>query len=213
MSNRSNRRIGDVFGHPAQNDSVGLRGRPLLKATQPKSHPMRTVERSDERIFSADNFERDAKQPRADLGTHHEAARDIPVCRDCQMRVVGGGWWPVGHGRRSGGSAQRRRRGAAGALQPPGRPVHRRLGAAFETQLPALGHAAVGPDRQQVEQRGGGAGFHPGRQSAPVAPGGAGWHCLRRIEPLARQTGDAYQPTIHTWPDLCPASARPISRR
>ena len=78
MSDRSDRRIGVVFGHPAQNDTVGLRGRPLLKATQPKSHLMsaprpaeagrpprgsrkvakphfleRTVERSDERILSA----------------------------------------------------------------------------------------------------------------------------------------------------------------
>ena len=52
---------------------------------------MRTVERSDERILSADIFERDAKLARADLGHHHEAARDIPVYRDCQVLVVGGG--------------------------------------------------------------------------------------------------------------------------
>ena len=210
MSNRSNRRIGGVFGHPAQNDSVGLRGRPLLKATQPKSHPMRTVERSDERIFSADNFERDSKQPRADLGTHHEAARHPGLPR---LPGAGGGWWPVGHGRRSGGSAQRRRRGAAGALQAPGRPVHQRLGAAFGMQLPALGRAAVGPDQQQVEQCAVGVGFHPSRQSAPVISGGAGWHCQRRIKPLARQTGGDHQRTIPPWPDLCPASARPTSRR
>ena len=52
---------------------------------------MRTVERSDERILSADIFERDAKVARAKLGSHHEAARDIPVYRDCQVLVVGGG--------------------------------------------------------------------------------------------------------------------------
>ena len=52
---------------------------------------MRPSERSDERILSADIFERDTKVARADLGTHHEAARQIPVYRDCQVLVVGGG--------------------------------------------------------------------------------------------------------------------------
>src|SRR5882672_10698460 len=52
---------------------------------------MKTVVRTDERILSADIFERDAKLPRADLGTFHEAARDIPVYRRCDVLVVGGG--------------------------------------------------------------------------------------------------------------------------
>jgi len=52
---------------------------------------MRTIVRSDERILSADVFERDAKQPRPDLGTLHEPARDIPVYRRCEVLVVGGG--------------------------------------------------------------------------------------------------------------------------
>jgi 2-polyprenyl-6-methoxyphenol hydroxylase-like FAD-dependent oxidoreductase len=52
---------------------------------------MKTVVRSDERILTADLFERDAKVPRADLGTVHEPARDLPVYRDCDVLVVGGG--------------------------------------------------------------------------------------------------------------------------
>lgn len=52
---------------------------------------MKTVERSDERILTATIFERDAKQPRADLGTVREDAREIPVYRDCEVLVVGGG--------------------------------------------------------------------------------------------------------------------------
>lgn len=52
---------------------------------------MRTITRTDERILTADIFARDAKLPRADLGTHHEAARDIPVYRECDVLVVGGG--------------------------------------------------------------------------------------------------------------------------
>jgi 2-polyprenyl-6-methoxyphenol hydroxylase-like FAD-dependent oxidoreductase len=52
---------------------------------------MKTVVRSDERILTADLFERDAKLPRADLGTVHEPARDLPVYRDCDVLVVGGG--------------------------------------------------------------------------------------------------------------------------
>jgi hypothetical protein len=52
---------------------------------------MQSIQRSDERILSADIFDRDAKVPRADLGTWHEAARDIPVYRECDVLVVGGG--------------------------------------------------------------------------------------------------------------------------
>lgn len=52
---------------------------------------MKTVERSDERILSSDIFERDAKLPRQDLGTLREEARDIPVYRECEVLVVGGG--------------------------------------------------------------------------------------------------------------------------
>ena len=36
-------------------------------------------------------FERDAKVPRQDFGTVHEGARDIPVYRECEVLVVGGG--------------------------------------------------------------------------------------------------------------------------
>ena len=52
---------------------------------------MKTILRTDERILSADIFDRDAKQPRQDLGTWHEAGRDIPVYRECDVLVVGGG--------------------------------------------------------------------------------------------------------------------------
>ena len=52
---------------------------------------MKTILRSDERILSADIFERDAKPPRADLGSWHEAGRDLPVYRECDVLVVGGG--------------------------------------------------------------------------------------------------------------------------
>jgi 2-polyprenyl-6-methoxyphenol hydroxylase-like FAD-dependent oxidoreductase len=52
---------------------------------------LKTITRTDERILTADVFERDAKVPRPDLGTHHEAARDIPVYRRCDVLVVGGG--------------------------------------------------------------------------------------------------------------------------
>ncbi len=52
---------------------------------------MKTITRTDERILTADIFGRDAKVARADLGTHHEAARDIPVYRECDVLVVGGG--------------------------------------------------------------------------------------------------------------------------
>ena len=175
---------------------------------------MRTVERSDERIFSADNFERDAKQRRADLGTHHEAARDIPVCRDCQMRVVGGGpsdtAAAVAAARSGADMVLLERCNHLGGLCTSGLARH----LARNCRLSGVRRSApIGPDWQQVEQCGGGAGFHPGRQSARVAPGGAARHCQRRIKPLARRTGGAHQPTIPTWPDLCPASARPTSRR
>jgi hypothetical protein len=52
---------------------------------------MKTILRTDERILSADIFDRDAKEPRLDLGTWHEAARDTTVYRDCDVLVVGGG--------------------------------------------------------------------------------------------------------------------------
>jgi hypothetical protein len=52
---------------------------------------MQSITRSDERILSADVFSRDAKLPRAALGTHHEPGRDIPVYRECEVLVVGGG--------------------------------------------------------------------------------------------------------------------------
>ena len=52
---------------------------------------MKTILRTDERILSADIFDRDAKQPRQDLGTWHEAGRNIPVYRECDVLVVGGG--------------------------------------------------------------------------------------------------------------------------
>ncbi len=52
-----------------------------------------TVTRSDERILSSDIFGRghDGKAPRADLGRHHEPARDIPVYAECDVLVAGGG--------------------------------------------------------------------------------------------------------------------------
>lgn len=52
---------------------------------------MKTIVRSDERILQADIFERDAKPPRAELGSLHEPGRDIPVYRECDVLVVGGG--------------------------------------------------------------------------------------------------------------------------
>lgn len=52
---------------------------------------MKTILRSDERILSADIFARDAKEPRKNLGTWREDARDITVYRDCDVLVVGGG--------------------------------------------------------------------------------------------------------------------------
>jgi 2-polyprenyl-6-methoxyphenol hydroxylase-like FAD-dependent oxidoreductase len=52
---------------------------------------MTSAVRGDERILASDIFSRDAKVPRADLGTHHEPARDIAVYRECEVLVVGGG--------------------------------------------------------------------------------------------------------------------------
>lgn len=52
---------------------------------------MQSLTRTDERILQSDIFERDAKQPRPDLGTLHEPGRDIPVYRECDVLVVGGG--------------------------------------------------------------------------------------------------------------------------
>ncbi len=52
---------------------------------------MKTIVRSDERILSADIFERDAKVARRALGSLTEAARDIRVYRSCDVLVVGGG--------------------------------------------------------------------------------------------------------------------------
>jgi len=52
---------------------------------------MKTITRTDERILSADIFDRDAKPPRPRLGTLHEPGRDIPVYRECDVLVVGGG--------------------------------------------------------------------------------------------------------------------------
>ena len=54
-------------------------------------NPMKTITRTDERILSADVFERDAKVPRVDLGSWREGARDLPVYRACDVLVVGGG--------------------------------------------------------------------------------------------------------------------------
>lgn len=52
---------------------------------------MKTITRTDERILQADIFERDAKPVRQPLGTVHEPGREIPVYRQCDVLVVGGG--------------------------------------------------------------------------------------------------------------------------
>ena len=52
---------------------------------------MKSITRTDERILQGDIFERDAKQPRPQLGHLHETGRDIPIYRDCDVLVVGGG--------------------------------------------------------------------------------------------------------------------------
>ncbi|MBL8379584.1 MAG: FAD-dependent oxidoreductase [Burkholderiales bacterium] len=54
---------------------------------------MRKVEISDERILNSDIFdEKDGERPvREDLGSWHEAGRDLPIYRRCDVLVVGGG--------------------------------------------------------------------------------------------------------------------------
>lgn len=53
---------------------------------------MKTVERSDERILSSDIFEGErTRTDRPNLGVIREPGRDIPVYRDCDVLVVGGG--------------------------------------------------------------------------------------------------------------------------
>ncbi len=53
---------------------------------------MKTVERSDERILVSDIFEIErGRKDRPDLGTLHEPGRHIPVYRNCDVLVVGGG--------------------------------------------------------------------------------------------------------------------------
>jgi 2-polyprenyl-6-methoxyphenol hydroxylase-like FAD-dependent oxidoreductase len=49
-------------------------------------------ERTDERILASDIFEGErTRARRAQVGTWHEASRDIPVYRQCDVLVVGGG--------------------------------------------------------------------------------------------------------------------------
>jgi 2-polyprenyl-6-methoxyphenol hydroxylase-like FAD-dependent oxidoreductase len=57
---------------------------------------MRTIVRSDERILSSDVFDREAGAgnaggSRPSLGVHEEPARQIPVYRECDVLVIGGG--------------------------------------------------------------------------------------------------------------------------
>jgi len=52
---------------------------------------MKSAVRGDERILQSDMFSRDAKPPRQQLGTVHEPGRDVPVYRQCDVLVVGGG--------------------------------------------------------------------------------------------------------------------------
>ncbi len=47
--------------------------------------------RTDERILMSDIFERDQKPVREKLGSWSEPARDLPIYRDCEVLVVGGG--------------------------------------------------------------------------------------------------------------------------
>ncbi len=47
--------------------------------------------RTDERILMSDIFERDSKPVREKLGSWAEPAREIPVYRNCEVLVVGGG--------------------------------------------------------------------------------------------------------------------------
>ena len=59
--------------------------------TDKKLPAMQSLTRTDERILQSDIFSRDAKPPRPQLGTVHEPGRDIPVYRQCDVLVVGGG--------------------------------------------------------------------------------------------------------------------------
>lgn len=60
--------------------------------TDSKTLPkMQSLTRTDERILQSDIFERDVKPVREQLGTLHEPGRDIPVYRQCDVLVVGGG--------------------------------------------------------------------------------------------------------------------------
>jgi 2-polyprenyl-6-methoxyphenol hydroxylase-like FAD-dependent oxidoreductase len=57
---------------------------------------MRTIARSDERILSSDVFDREvgaqaSSSLRPQLGTFEEPARKIPVYRECDVLVIGGG--------------------------------------------------------------------------------------------------------------------------
>lgn len=54
--------------------------------------PVRTVQRSDDRILSSDilDVERE-RRAKKDLGSVREPARDVPVYRECDVLVVGGG--------------------------------------------------------------------------------------------------------------------------
>jgi len=52
---------------------------------------MKVITRTDERILTADVFERETKEVRENLGVWEEGARQIPIYRRCQVLVVGGG--------------------------------------------------------------------------------------------------------------------------
>ena len=53
---------------------------------------MKSLERTDERILSSDIFEGEmVERARVDLGTVHEASREVPVHAKCEVLVVGGG--------------------------------------------------------------------------------------------------------------------------
>ncbi len=53
---------------------------------------IRELQRTDERLLSSDIFEVEREvRDRPNLGTVHEPARDIPIHRDCEVLVVGGG--------------------------------------------------------------------------------------------------------------------------
>ena len=66
-----------------------------LRKTEPRQQTLRARTRSDERIMVSDIFDRngeaDARKTRPDLGSLQEPARDIPIYRDCEVLVVGGG--------------------------------------------------------------------------------------------------------------------------